>query len=494
MSKPNILCVCTDQQRADHCRREGFPLDTTPFLDQLASQGMWFDRAYTSMPVCAPARVSMLTGRYPSAHRVRTNHNIKDAYYDRDLFDVFRDGGYATALVGKNHSHLARESTDLWYPCGHWADRTAQEKAFDDWLKTTHMHMSIEPSPYPVECQIPHRLVSAAQRWLESLDGRPFLLWLSFPEPHNPYQVPEPYYAMFPPDALPAPEAGAEYLDAKGFQYQFCRDSFPKAFPDFVEQLDRARANYMGMLRLLDDQVKRFVEFLEETGLRENTIIVFVSDHGDFVGEYGLMRKGAGLSEPLVRIPMQFAGPGILPGASPHPAHVSIADVMPTLCEAAGIPIPDGVQGRSLWPLLTGESYPEGEFASAYVEHGFGGLHYTGGEELDPAEDGLTAAADEEWGFYDSLNSRTQSGQTRMVRKGDWKLVFDMQGSAQLYNLTHRPPEVTNLYDQPETAGKRQELLEDLLMWRLRVEDPLPMPRKRYVMKRDPRNYWTPFP
>jgi len=493
---PNVVIIMTDQQRADLSRREGFLLDTTRFMDRLARQGMWFDRAYTSMPVCVPARVSMLTGRYPSASRVRTNHNTIDAYYTEDLFDVFHKQGYSTAFVGKNHSHLTPEKTDLWHECGHLGigseDRTPQEKEFDEFLKSTHFHMSAGPTPFPVECQIPHRLVSKAQEWIESLRDRPFLLWLSFPEPHNPYQVPEPYYSMFPPEDLPSPRAGADSLDVKGFKYQWCRQSFIEVFPGFEEQIQRARSNYMGMLRLLDDQVRRFVELLDEKALREKTIIIILSDHGDFVGEYGLLRKGPGLSEPLVRIPLQIAGPGIRAHGRPHPAHVSITDIMPTLCEAIGVPLPAGVQGRSLWPMLTGQDYPQEEFSSAYVEQGFGGLHYTGDEDLDPEEDGRTKGTDGKWGEFDCLNSWTQSGQMRMVRKDDWKLVFDMQGSGQLYDLKRDPAELRNLYRKPEAADKCRELLEDLLTWRLRVEDPLPLPRQRYVMKRDPRNYWTP--
>lgn len=508
--EPNIVIIMTDQQRADLSRREGFALDTTPFLDKLAVRGTWFNRAYTSMPACVPARVSMLTGRYPSATHVRTNHNIEDAHYSEDLFDVLRKHGYATGLCGKNHSHLTAEKADFWCECGHLgiqADNLSdQEKAFNKFMEGTHFHMSKEPTPFPVECQIPHRLVTQAQGWICSQQERPFLLWLSFPEPHNPYQVPEPYYSMFPPESLPPCRTDDSALEKKGFKFQWCRRSLMKAFPDYEGQLQQARANYLGMLRLIDDQVKRFVQSLDASGLRENTIIVFLSDHGDFVGEYGLMRKGPELPEVLTRIPMQFSGPGIVSSPKPHDAHVSIADIMPTLCEAVGIPLPEGVQGRSLWPMLTGQDYPHEEFASAYAEHGFGGLHYGEGESLDPRKDGLTPApppiraqseirnpqSEMTWGGYDCLNSWTQSGTMRMVRKGDWKLAFDMQGHGQLYNLKMDPAEVENLWDDKSTTSKRLELIEDLLTWRLRVEDPLPLPRRRYVMKRGPHGYWTP--
>lgn len=177
--------------------------------------------------------------------------------------------------------------------------------------------MSLEPAPFPVECQLPHRLVDRAERWVASVGDRPFLLWLSFPEPHNPCQVPEPYYSMFPPESLPAPAAGEEALAGKGFKYRWCRESMERAFPDFAATLPQARASYHGTLRLLNDETARSAGWLESRGLRENTVIVVLSDHGDFVGEYGLMRKGPGLPEALRRIPLVMTGPGIAASAEP---------------------------------------------------------------------------------------------------------------------------------------------------------------------------------
>ncbi|MDP9383134.1 MAG: sulfatase-like hydrolase/transferase [Chloroflexota bacterium] len=432
---PNIIVIMTDQQRADLSAREGFPLDTTPFLDSLARQGIWFNRAYTSVPVCAPARVSMLTGRFPTAHRVRENYGLDQAVYEQDLFDVMRAHGYATALVGKNHSHVLPERVDFYSE--YWHDgirceaRSPQEKAFDEWLVALHHRVSLEPTPFPLETQLPCRIVGQAQEWIRSLGGRPFCLWLSFPEPHNPYQAPEPYYSLFPPEKLPPVQVGEEALPGKGFKWQYLRQIGEAAHPEYGDSISRARSNYLGMLRLLDDQVRRFVQFLEAEGLRENTLLVFVSDHGDFVGEYGLMRKGAEMPEVLMRVPLLFAGPGIRANAAPHNAHVSLVDLLPTLCEAAGVQSPLGVQGRSLAPLLMGNDYPDEEFASVYAEQGIGGLHYTP-DDVAVTRPGLYEG--ETYRAFDELNACTQSGSMRMVRRGDWKLVLDMQGRGQLYN------------------------------------------------------------
>lgn len=497
--RPNVVIIMTDQQRADLCKREGFPLDTTPFLDRLAAQDIWFNRAYTTIPACAPARVSMLTGRYPSATRVRTNHNLPDATYTKDLFDIFREQGYQTALVGKNHTYLTAENVDFWYGAGHLTadddDATPQYQAFRDFMKTTHFQAALEPTPFPLEVQFPYRIVSKAQEWLgqRTETGQPFFLWLSFPEPHNPYQVPEPYYSMFLPESLPPTLTDETALATKGFKYEWCRHSFEKAFPDFAEHLPRARANYLGLLRLLDDQIKRFVDDLDEAGLRDNTIILFLSDHGDFVGEYGLMRKGPELPEVLTRIPFSICGPGIVPQSEAHDAHISIADILPTLCDAIGAPLPDGVQGRSFWPLVTGQPDVTADFGSVYAEHGFGGDYYDWDDDLDPAEDGRVDSPDGVvWGSYDCLNSWTQCGQLRMVRKGDWKLTWDMEGMGTLFNLAVDPVEMDNRFGRPEHAAIQQELMAELLTWLLRTQDPLPLPRRRYVLKRNPHSARTP--
>ncbi len=491
--QPNIVIIMTDQQRVDLCAREGYPLDTTPFLDGLAAGGTWFNRAYTCSPTCAPARVSMLTGRYPSATRVRSNHNVPDAIYTQDIVDVLAGRGYATAMIGKNHSHLTSDRVDHWYEFGHRGgkgdDRTEQEVAFDKWLGELRHRSAPEATPFPLECQGPYREVTDAQQWVGSVKDRPFFLWLTMAEPHNPYQVPEPYYSMFPPESLPPNCAGPEALPGKGFKFQWIRWLGEQGFHDYAEQIPRARANYLGMLRLIDDQVKRFVEFLDAEGLREDTLLVFVSDHGDFVGEYGLVRKGPEVPERLMRIPLLFNGPGVVAEAEAHPAHVSIVDIMPTLCEVVGAELPAGVQGRSLWPMLTGGDWPGEEFASAYGEQGFGGLHYTDEDTLDPQQEGALRGGL----AFDCLNSWSQSGTMRMLRKGDWKLAFDMQGTGQLYDLSKDPAELENLYDRPELADVQREMLADLLAWTLRAQDPLPLPRNRYVYKGDPRNYWSPY-
>ena len=135
MPRPNVAVIMTDQQRADVSRAEGFGLDTTPHLDELGAGGVRFERAYTPIPLCSPARISMLTGRYPGAHRIRENYGLRAAVYDRDLFDVLGAEGYATALIGKNHAHVRPEELDhasVYFHDGQRTGcRTREEEEFD---------------------------------------------------------------------------------------------------------------------------------------------------------------------------------------------------------------------------------------------------------------------------------------------------------------------------------------------------------------------------
>jgi arylsulfatase A-like enzyme len=386
--RPNVVVVMTDQHRADACAREGFELDTTPFLDSLARDGTWFDRAYSPYPMCVPARTSFLTGRFPSWTGVHANDTAVGPRYRTDLFDVMNEQGHETSLCGKNHSYLEPDRADHWYEVSHQGGnpRTESGERWDEWVRG-EIHSSR------------HRLRRRPAR---------------------------------------------------------------RACP------------ILWMLRIVDDQIRRFVEALESAGFRQDTVLVFVSDHGDYMGEYGMMRKTAGVPESLVRIPMFFVGPDVVADPDPHPAHVSLADIMPTLCNVVGAEIPPGVQGRSLLPLLRGDPYPEAEFDSVYTEVGYGGRH-TG--------DDVTVRDPDRAQFH------ALSGTVRGVRSGDWKLTFDTRGDGRLYDLSADPAETEDHYDDSEYADQRRSLLEELLTWQLRL-GALDTPHE-VDLTVHPYNYWT---
>ena len=501
---PNIIIVMTDQQRADLRRSCGYELDTMPFLDAWAGGGVDFERAYTPNPTCMPARVSMFTGRYSQCHRVRTNHNQADVLYTADLLDVVKAAGYRTALCGKNHSHRVAGDFDYHETCGHLGDEwetelSHEEQAFADYLnQTRHMEMH-SPSPGGTKVQHPYRNVSSLLRFID--EGRcegegkgeeeaaPFFAWLSFAEPHNPYQVPDPYYDLFPPEVLPEVHgATAEARAAKGERFTWIRGVWEQVLgADIDNRILRARSNYHGMLRLIDDQFARLIKGLEERRIDQETVIIYVSDHGDFVGEYGLIRKGTDLPDVLVRVPMIWRGPGIKAQGKRTSEFVSLVDVLPTICDILGAEVPLGCQGKSILPLLRNEDIPAGEFDTAYSESGFSGLFWN-------AADGLTLPAEgavpEDWGAFDCLNTWTQCGQVRALWKRDCHLQVNMMGDGYLYDQSRDPYEICNLWDHIEYREVQTELLTELAAMMMKTADVLPVPRRRYRTKIHPKGYW----
>jgi arylsulfatase A-like enzyme len=479
VEKPNIIVIIADQRHYGLSKATGYPLDTSPTLDRMQKSGVGFERNYCTAPVCVPSRTSMLTGRWPEATHVRMNLQLDGATYESHLYQVAHKQGYRTALVGKNHTFLKSSDVDFWreysHNGGYIAPNAPKELAeFDAWLKNLNFNVAEEPAPFPLHTQLPYRIVSDAIEFVDQNakenGGQPFLMQVSIPEPHDPEQVPAPYWDMFPPDSVPDRCAGPEALATLGprarWEYQTQQQFFPATDNDWR----RYKSNYLGALRMVDDQIGRLVEHLDRAGQSAKTVVVFTSDHGDYIMDFGLARKGVGLPEDLVHTPFIWWGYGVRPSQSLGGVFSSVADLMPTLCEVMGADIPHGVQGRSLWPLLQGQDFPAEEFRSMYAGNGVGGLYYDESDHI-PASIVQTAALPR---MFDELNMVTQSGNQKMVRMAEWKLIYDAMGYGQLYNLREDPCELRNLFNRGETATIQSQLMAELAMWLIRTQDALP--------------------
>ncbi|MFC0674403.1 sulfatase-like hydrolase/transferase [Brachybacterium hainanense] len=486
-SLPDVLVLMTDQQKVGCLASEGGP-DTMPRVDALLERGCRFTQARTVSPVCVPARTSFLTGRFPSAHRVRQNSTAQHALYDTDLLDVLRGAGYALHFSGKPHMHPRPADFDSYTgPFFHdsgpgTGHRTGAPKAdhagFEQWLQELDHAASAVPTPFPIEDQFPHRIVEGALAALASTPvEQPQLLWVSFPEPHNPYQAPEPYFSMFE-DEVPERLTDASVLDGLDWRFRWLHRLIDDKRPGADAQWRRYRANYLGMLRLIDDQIGRLLDAVAARG--RETLVVFLSDHGDFLGEYGLQRKGAAMPDALMRIPLGLAMLGAVdePGAAgaghmiivPQQREelVSIVDLMPTLAELVTGEIPPGVQGRSLLPLLRGEYAPEDEFSTILGELGYGGISY---DERSRPELHFPYAGP----TFDELNSVTLGGEMRMLVSGRHKLVVDDRGNDTLHDLDADPMELQDLSGSAEHQELRDMLHRQLVRWMMRVADDLPV-------------------
>ena len=235
---------------------------------------------------------------------------------------------------------------------------------------------------------------------------------------------------------------------------------------------------------LIDDQFKRLIEGLEQRKIIDNTIIIFLSDHGDFVGEYGLMRKGPDLPNLLTRIPMIWKGPGIKSQGRRDGVFVNIVDIFPSLCDLLDVERPFGVQGKSIKPLLANTDFDEREFNTAYSESGFSGLYWNDRDHLSVQEEGACY----KWETFDCLNTWTQAGQVRMIRKGSFKLQLDMMGTGYLYNV-EVDVELENLFDDEAFISIKADLLSELSATMMRVTDLLPTPVS-ILTKIHPKGYW----
>lgn len=405
MSQKNIVLVCVDQWRGDALGCEGHPTVMTPHLDQLAAEGTRFARAYAATPSCIPARASLYTG-------LSQTSTGKVGYADGVAFDypvtiaaTFTKSGYQTQAIGKLHVfpersqigfqnvllhdgylHFARKKprdiglVDDYLP---WLrEKTGDPRAdyFDNGLNCNSQvarpwdkEEALHPSTW---------IVTEAQDFLRRRDTRkPFFLYLGFHRPHPPYDPPSWAFDQYLHESMPDPPVGDWAAEVLGPLDDSWRAD-PSVATLSPRALQRARSGYFGHISHIDLLLNRFLETLAEYGLRQDTVICFVSDHGELLGDHNAFRKVLPY-EGSTRIPFLLQGPGIPRRTVVGEAVAELRDVMPTLLDAAGLAIPAGLDGHSLLPVARGEQARVREFL--HGEHtAFGqSIHYLtdGGEK-----------------------------------------------------------------------------------------------------------------
>ena len=500
---PNVLFITTDQQRWDALSLLGTPGYHTPNLDRLAREGVWFDRAYCSAPVCTPARVSMITGQYPTRHGAyQIGMEPAPCLEGPTLGTLFSKHGYATALIGKTHfvarlleeQHVAGKKNptldgqspddEFWKTfdgpylgfqsvrqCrSHTCDQRPQAH-YRAWLDTQgldldHLHYQRggedgrEVIHRPVEYglwEIDGAHTQTAWITEESIDwiekqqqaGQPWLCWASYQDPHPPYVCPAPYYGQVSMEGVDLGGGQADDWDDKPTPYRrfaagtywgdetnddFIDDDCPsRNIPalgryETIRSPSEAIQAYIGMCNMLDVYVGRLLAALDRMGVRENTLIVFTTDHGDMLGRHGLWGKGLAAYDDHQRIPAIASWPAAQKSAVGRTRSTfNLVDVMPTFLDAAGILLPPHTQGISQLPVIRGET-----------------------EML------------RDWTLVDFLATVHLHQQTFV--KGDWKLVVYRHADyGELYDLADDPDQHTNLFDRSDARGTRDRLMQDLV-------------------------------
>ena len=424
---PNILIVMVDQLNPAFLPAHGHPLVKTPNLDRLAARGTVFDNAYCNSPLCAPSRAAFMTGALPS--RTGAYDNAAEFRSDLPTFAHYlRQRGYRTMLSGKmhfvgpdqRHGFEERLTTDI-YPADYgWTPDWDHPDQRPSWY---HNMSSVQDAGTCVrtnQIDFDEEVVFAAERAIyDHVRGpadRPFFLVASLTHPHDPFAVPQSYWDRYDHAAIDMPALGLDDVPLDPHTARLRHVSNMDHEPVTDEQVRNARHAYYAAISFCDDQLGKLMGALEATGLADNTVVLFLSDHGEMLGERGLWYKMTFL-EGGARVPLIVAGPGIATGRRDEA--VSLIDVLPTLVELAGgdpeRDVASPVDGRSLMPHLTG-----GRGHDAVI-----------GEYL--AEGAVAPMV--------------------MLRRGPYKFIHSPGDPDQLYDLAADPRETRNRAGDPALAA-----------------------------------------
>lgn len=487
----NILFITSDQQRAD-CYGFAGRRVKTPHLDQLCREGTHFSACITPNLVCQPSRASMLTGMLPLTHGVIDNGiDLPQQTGERGFAGALNAVGYDTAFIGK--AHFATANT--FVPTGSGECLKSSEQYPMSWngpyMGFQHVELSSlghifphQPPGNPLQGRhyerwlysrgVPQEVFNlwktatrpnpgAAQTWSSALPAgwnsstwcadrsidylrsrsaaKPFCMWASFPDPHHPFDCPEPWSGLHHPDEVDLPRAPHKDLDVRPWWHRASLENPPAGgdeasrkfrsmlsrSPDQSEaQLRDMTSNYYGMISLIDHNVGRILSTLKDLGVEEDTLIVYSSDHGDLLGDHGLYLKGPTPYEGLLRVGMIMKGPGIPEGAQIADP-VSTLDLAATFADVAGTALAPEAQSRSLLPVAAREATREVAYSEWYVNEGRCGV---------PLE-------------------------LHTVRTRDWKCTVEQRsGVGEMYDLREDPDEMRNLYDEPAAAAMRRQALD----------------------------------
>lgn len=486
-SARNVILLTIEEARADCFGFLGHPLRPSPALDAFAQHAVVLENHFTVHGKCVPSRFAMLTGRHPHTDGSRAiNHECTIPDQAPNLLRFLKAKGYETAFFGHNHTHENLLTGDN--RPGHSAVdyHSYSEGEFAEMLQRswpTPPQSYFPTNPHPTPCHGTRCLsgpitgfedenrAAQAVHYLQKVRdrSRPFFLHVNFSNAHPPYKAPEPYYSMFPREAVePFPLSEPENACLPIRALRECR---------CAGELDEAGARellavYLGMIARADAATGRVLDTLKSENLLADSIVIVTSDHGDFAGQYGLPEKwDTAMQDALLRVPMVLSAPGLelgrrFSGLSDH------VDLVPTILELLGYEPESawGLHGQSLVPALAGAPAKTYVFAGGgHEEAMWQRFNAPVWEEKNGRKFPTVQGKQLTYVKYPASMART-----KMVRSADWKLIIRLEGGNELYHLKKDPFEMKNLYGQPGTEAVTTELLQQLVLWCLRTDPDRP--------------------
>ncbi len=526
--RPNVLFIMVDDLNDYLGTFGGHPQAHTPNIDSLAASGLQFSNAHTNVPVCSPARSSLFTGVYPHDSRdfgwTRMEQQTT-LQHNRTILQLFRDNGYQMLGTGKL---LHKNNRDYWDEWGVPERINYGPHAFDGNKITGHPNVPepfrginiIDGSFAPLS-DVPHfetdgpvkhtpgwgypsapfRYVSEDDRdrlpdeqhavWAagqialleQATGGKPFFMGIGFVRPHTPLYAPQRFFDMFPLDEIQLPEILPGDADDTGFRANYPRtqmglhyfQALKDSYEDDEEGLRKVIQAYLACIAFVDEQVGMVLDALDRSGLRDNTIVIFTSDHGWNFGEKDYLYKNSPWEE-STRIPLLFRIPGYTVPGTTTDQPVSLIDLFPTFRELANLQgehkkTPEGgdIGGHSLLPLLRGETSENWQ--------GPAGVLTVMGAGIDEPIEGLAESVNPQALWHNRVLKPLPDSfvwqQTYSLRTQDWRYIRYRGGQEELYDHRSDPYEWHNLADSPDHASIKMDLQLQMVD---RVGLPLPEP------------------
>ncbi len=472
-SQPNLVVFITDQWRGDYLGAAGHPVVQTPNHDRFAREGTLFTQAFTTHPICGPSRCSLCTGWYPHTRGHRTQEFLVGPP-EPHLFKCLKNAGYHIAWGGKNDmltKEAIQETVDTVLPVGgntwNWGTNPYEK---NDPRYYSFYHGCVDRD---TEDHRDTRVIRSAQVFLRHPPEEPFCLFLTPGFPHPPYAIEEPYFSMYSPDQMPD-AIQVEHSDKPDFmQYLSQYSGLDKTDTKHVRKM---QAVYCGMITRMDALLGDLMTTLHETGLEDRTALFSLSDHGNYVGDYGMPEKWhTGFHDAIMKIPLGVRLPdGAGQGLST--ALVQHIDVFATLLDLAGA-VPEWVHyGRSVLPLLQGrqDEVRDAVFAESGYNHPYEIPYSIARTKMPEMPD-----TSPYFPFYRLFTEVPHTaGRTLMVRTERYKYVWRQTDCDELYDLHNDPAETVNLASrrEPNTARISRDLRDRLLTWSVETGDVMPLP------------------